>query len=250
MPKERSPNYPYIGLSAALQAVRRLYDKDKRSPVGSETFAKALGHASLSGPAASKAAAVRQFGLMENVSAGKYRVSDDALTLMLKKPGDPEYDQTIRRVALKPPLFAELFSTYPEAHDDTLRFHLIKDRKFSEDGATRALKSFRDTIAIAKLEDESYNPIHDEETPPKPTARDGFTEQFDRFFAPQREKTGGGSPRRDGGSGAVPLTYILPGGVNAQLTFNGADLTGRAIQRLIDYLTMLKDDLPEPKGGE
>jgi hypothetical protein len=247
MTKERSPNYPYIGLSAALEAVRRLYDKDRRSPVSSETFAKALGHASLSGPAASKGAAVRQFGLMESVSTGKYRVSDDALTLMLKKPGEPEYDQTIRRVALKPPLFAELFSAYPEASDDTLRFHLIKDRKFSEDGASRALKSFRDTIAVAKLVPGSYNSSGEDEILGKTPPVDPFSELLDMRFRKSATKIS--TQRQEGQETTkVPLTYILPGGVNAQLTFAGADLTGRAIQRLIDYLGMLKEDLPEGEG--
>lgn len=251
MAKERSPNYPYIGLSAALEAVRRLYGKDRRSPVSSETFAKALGHVSLSGPAASKGAAVRQFGLMESVSTGKYRVSDDALTLMLKKPGDPEYDQTIRRVALKPPLFAELFSAYPEASDDTLRFHLIKDRKFSEDGASRALRSFRDTISVAKLTPESYNTpddgASDVETDDQSLRSDGRNGQVRGSRSSEGERKKGA---------AVAYSWPLGGGNKVDLGFKD-EPTQAQLDVMLAQLQIMRNvaptesskDEPEGDGG-
>jgi hypothetical protein len=52
--KERSPNYPSIGLPSAIDLARKLWNAEKRTAVPPEIAARALGYNSLSG--ASRAA--------------------------------------------------------------------------------------------------------------------------------------------------------------------------------------------------
>ena len=51
MSKHRSPNYPAIGLRDAVEAVRAIYDKEKKTSVSGDVIAGNLGYSSLSGNA-------------------------------------------------------------------------------------------------------------------------------------------------------------------------------------------------------
>jgi hypothetical protein len=245
--KERSPNFPYVGLAAAVQAARKLYEAERRSPVTLEAVARAFGHATMSGPATSKVAAIRQYGLIEQVSPGKYRVSDDALALALRKPGDSEYEEALRKAALTPPLFAELFKAYPEASDETLRWHLVKERSFSPEGAARLIRSFRDTISVAKLTPGSY-------TPPSDEAENGADDEVE---LPRNGTRDGGSgagptlprqPRRieqrdNRGVDSVAYSWPLGSGNSVQLIFSG-EPTQKNIDILLAQLQIVREIAP------
>jgi hypothetical protein len=247
-----------MGLSLAVELLIAFYEKEHKLAVSAEVAARALGHAGvsesgrLSGPALAKLAALRQYGLIENVSKGKVRISDLGLDFTLHTSAEPEFLNAARVAALTPPLFSELYPEYVRASGNAFRAHLIKERRFSEDGAGRVIKAFRDTISFAKLDDGSYTPSHEVEIAAKPPAHAGTLEQFDRILVtgPKWNKLPTKEPlNTEGRSTAMPLTYILPGGVNAQLSFAGGDPTKRAVQRLIDYLKMLKDDLPDAEAA-
>ena len=49
MARTRSPNYPYIGLPAAIERVRKIYDKEHRNRMSRDVVAKHLGFGSLNG---------------------------------------------------------------------------------------------------------------------------------------------------------------------------------------------------------
>ena len=157
MARERSPNYPSIDLGAALESVTTLYTKEGRTETPIDVAASAWGYTSLSGGARSKIAALRQYGLVSQVK-GKLRVSDLALTLILRTDDVPERERALVRAALNPPLFGELQDTKPDASDDALRAHLVMDKKFTEDGANRVIQSYRATLEFGHLVGESYNP--------------------------------------------------------------------------------------------
>jgi hypothetical protein len=169
--RERSPNYPAYGLATAIEFLRIVYTAVRRVAVSQEAISRALGSESLSGPARSKIAALNQYGLLEKVGAGEYRVSDRAMALILRNPGDREFMQAATEAALTPPLFASLINEKAGMDDSLLRFHLQTDRKFSDDGAKRVIKSFRETVAFANLSEGSYNDNDDREVAPeKPLA--------------------------------------------------------------------------------
>jgi hypothetical protein len=233
--KERSPNYPSLSLDAAVQAVRQVYEKERRSVVPVLSVAKALGHDSLSGPALSKVAALRQYGLLEDVGHGKVKVSDNAMPLLLRKPGDPEYEQALREAALRPPLFRELFESYADSSDDTLRYHLITDRRFSEEGTRRVMRAFRHTVAIAKLGDESYNnPSIGSES----AAVDDDKRESRFETTPTARKSQ--APLE---AGKVAYSWPLGDGNTVQLTFN-TEPTQKNIEILLAQLKIVREIAP------
>jgi hypothetical protein len=230
MARERSPNYPAYGLSAALQFVRLVWSVEKRTSVTMDVLATALGSIGVSGAVRSKVAAMRQYGLLVPAGDG-LRVSDRAITLLLQHPGEPEYDEVVKDVALSPPLFGDLWSERPDASEAALNYHLVKNLKFSTDGAKRVIKSYQETLAFAKLGEGSYTEV-DEQRGAEPRAVTG------PGAVATRPVTGEGVAK-------VSFVFALPRGVSAEVIFHGSAPTKRAVEKLRAYLELFADDLPE-----
>ncbi len=215
-----------------------IWTKEKRTPAELDVLASALGSRVVSGPVRSKVAALRQYGLLRQ-DGKAFRVTDRAISLILQRPGQPEYDKAAHEAGLSPPLFKELFEGRPEASDDALDFYLVRDRKFSPDGAKRVVTSYRETMAFAKLDQMSY-PEPDEGFEPD----EGIVEQIEH--REDREP-----PARPGaaGSNRVTFTFSLPSGVRAEVSFSGSrPPTKRDAQKLRQYLELFEDDLDQPEG--
>ena len=239
--RERSPNYPAFGLDAAVEMARKINNRERRAAVPLPIIAKALGHAKVSGPARSKVATLRQYGLIESIG-GEIKISDRAFALVKLKPGDPEYDKAVREAALAPPLFAELKSAHADKSDEALDWHLTNDRKFSADGARRVIEAFKATMTFAKLDDDSYTDgndgAEDEEEPPPAVA--SAVSVFK-----------GGQERGRIVTSATQVeaaNYPLPGGVAAKIVLVGKP-TKRALEKLAaniqDWADFLEDSPDE-----
>jgi hypothetical protein len=233
MARERSPNYPAHGLPSAIQFAKMVWTTEKRTATRLEVIARALGSEGLSGPARSKIATMRQFGLLEPAGEG-LRVSNRALTLILQHPGEADYDKAAVDAFLAPPLFAEFNKDRPEASDEALRVYLVRDRRFSPDGAIRAIKSYRESAAFIKPTEVSYNGA-DERLPEEP-GKPGRAPDIPRPDAQERRH--------------VTFSFSLPSGVKAEVSFSGrTPPTKRDAQKLRQYLELFEDDLEQPEGS-
>jgi hypothetical protein len=233
--RERSPNYPGIGLPSAVDLVKKLFKEHRRSTVLMEEVATAWGHDSLSGPARVRLAALRQYGLIDTQAGNKVRVSDLGLTVCVP-PSQSAYEEALREAALSPQLFLELWSTMRDASDGTIRHHLMRNRRFSLDGATRVIKSYRATIKLVNLPDESYD--NETEVDVGQDAAMQLTERHEQ--APPMPQP------------AEPLgarfRYGLSTGVVAELTFTGSAFTARDLQLLRKYLELQEEGLKDETG--
>lgn len=243
--RERSPNYPGYGLDAAVQMLQALYESEHKVAVSSEVAARALGHAGvsekgrLSGPALAKLAALRQYGLIESLPQGKLKVSNAALDFVLHDPDSPEYSAAAKKAALSPTIFAELYGDYAKASDNALRAHLIKERKFSEEGAGRLIRAFKDTLAFAKLDGTSY---HEHEgggenvnKPPKPPAGGGIT------------GAGAGQREKPAGANAVAYSWPIGGGNKVDVAF-AEEPTQPQLDIMLAQLKIMRDIAPQKKA--
>ena len=70
MDQRRSPRYPAVRLSEAINGVHLLWTNDRRTAMDSAELSKALGYRSQSGPARSLIGAMRQYGLLEKQDRG------------------------------------------------------------------------------------------------------------------------------------------------------------------------------------
>ncbi len=233
MAKMRSPNYPAVGLSKAIEWARKLWNKEKKTPVSAAVAASAIGYKGLSGPSRTALAAMKKFGLVEEDKTGM-RLSNLALRI-IHASGDETRLQSLREAAIKPELFRQLLRTHPQASNDALRSYLITQMDFSETGAKALIDSLRDTIAIAKLDDPEYTiPIGSE---------DGET--MDTGM-----QIGRGEVRTAGTTKALrSFSWPLSAETTAKLEIVGnEELTSEHIDALSQYLEVAKKLLKLPKN--
>lgn len=148
--KERSPNYPSVTLTAAVELAGKFYEKEKRTTVSTEAAVKALGYGAVSGTARTVLASLRQYGLLETGKDG-VRISDLAMEVIHNPIGSAERTKALKEAAMRPPLIVELFASHADASDDSLRAFLITKRKFAPDATGRFIPAFREAIQIARL---------------------------------------------------------------------------------------------------
>jgi hypothetical protein len=157
MAKMRSPNYPSISLRESYQRVKLLWQKERKTAVPAEVAAKAIGYAGLSGPSRTALSALKKFGLVDSDDR-TVRVSELALRI-LHPANETEEAKAFQQAALKPELFAQVYTNMQEASDDALRSYLITKLDFSEAGANQFIKTYRDTMDVAKLGEPDSKPL-------------------------------------------------------------------------------------------
>jgi hypothetical protein len=233
MATERSPNYPAIGLSDAITAIKTLYSKEKRTAVAGIVAVKALGYRSLSGPARVKLAALKKFGLLEGDEKNGLRVSELGMRILFPASGDDE-DSSRREAALKPELFRSLYDSFAEGSDDALRSHLITRLHFAPTGAKQVIAAFRDTISFANLQKGDYN------------ASDMSDKTETRTQTERPAPSGltfglGDAPRPAQSKGVTKVfTWPLSKGVTAEVRFSGGEVQTGHLDLLSKYLELAK----------
>jgi hypothetical protein len=232
--KMRSPNYPALGLSQAVEAARKLWDKEKRTPVAHATAATALGYGSLSGPARIAIAALRQYGLVDKPDPGHVKLSDRALRVL---HGDEEAKKkALVEAASAPKLFRELAATHLDGSDNAIRSYLITKKDFSEEGARKAVKSFRDTVKLASPDASGYTADGNEED-------DDDMEGIETGQKAKNALDGGGKPPESVFSLTVPFSK---GSISVQVRVSGDAMRPSHLARVRKYLELAESDWGTP----
>lgn len=152
----RSPNYPSHGLREAVELIKQVYDKEKRTVLSGHDIAGALGYSGLSGNARSKIASLKKFDLLDGDETKGMRVSELAVRL-LYPAGEAEASEAKRKAALAPDLFKHLYEEKKDGSDESIKNYLVSRMEFTPSGAIQAVESFRETMEFAGLNGTSCN---------------------------------------------------------------------------------------------
>lgn len=146
----RSPAYPSSSLTEVVEDLRSLWRIEGRNETLQQVAVAALGYRGLSGAAKQALATLRQFGLIDRREGGRVRVSDLGTRLMSFTADSPEYARALEEALRQPELFRFLLDSYPERlpSDQTLAAELILTRGFAPDTATKAVRVFRESVAV------------------------------------------------------------------------------------------------------
>ncbi|MET4174772.1 hypothetical protein ABIB99_005878 [Bradyrhizobium sp. LA6.1] len=156
--KERSPSFPFISLSKAVDRARTFYDAHRRNSARLATIAETWGYAPASSGLQQTVAALKSYGLLEDVGRGQDRriqLSDLAHRILHDtRPGAKE--SSIREASLRPRLFAEYAEKWlpnrPSDNHCLSELHL--DRGFTQAAAQMFLRGFDETVTFANLKNE------------------------------------------------------------------------------------------------
>jgi hypothetical protein len=155
---ELGQRFPFIPLPKALDRARELYRVANihEVPIGT-AVTKAWGYAEKSSGGVQTVAALKAFGLIDDLGSGSSRrvkLSDAALRI-LRDPRDisPEREQLVRQAALRPAIHREVVEKYqglPQS-DEAFKAYLMFDRKFRDDAVGEFMREFAATMAFAKI---------------------------------------------------------------------------------------------------
>jgi hypothetical protein len=233
MAGDRSPNYPIISLADAIGRVGLVYEKERQHAADKMVIAKDLGYGSLNGLSRSIISALVKFGLLTEDN-DQYRVSMDALDVLLHSSGSPERVAALQKVAFLPPLFSELRASFGATlpSDENLRAYLVK-RGFNPNTVSNVIRSYRDTVMFTTQEAlaaTELQPAPSNELPPSSTTAaktPGTITMFPSEPAPE----------------ALELAFKLAPNCHAKIVLTG-EVTQEALMKLQAFLELGMDAFP------
>ncbi len=238
MAKTRSPNYPQVSLPKALADAKLIFDSDERTALPIEQMCVALGYKSASGPARTRVAGLRKYGLVESAGNG-LRISDRAIKALTYPAGSKERAQAIVEAGLAPALFRELRKTHGSASDSTLTAHLVAEKCFSQAGAKACVKAFRETFRLEELRDVGYSNSDSNKDV------DGQVNKTESDSVPAFSTP----PVPPSDQVSESATYRLSPDCSVSLAFRGV-VTQQCIQKLEKYLETAKDAYPDQECAD
>jgi hypothetical protein len=155
--RKRSPGYPAINLAQAIKRTDEFYRAANRNAISFTATANAWDYAIKSSGALTAVAALKSFGLLDEVEAGSgrtFKVSSLGLKIVAdKRPNSEERDAAIREAALRPKIHADIWRNYNGSIpiDVELQYRLENDWEFNINAIPAVIKEFKETISFAKL---------------------------------------------------------------------------------------------------
>ena len=153
--KGRSPSYPGVSLEAAIARARQLYAKERLYPTPLMTVMKHWGYTSSTGRSGLAVAALKKFGLLEEVGKGKAEDRRLQLTQLaddiLNNPSSEAKREAIQAAALNPSIHRDMWEEYGRQlpSDANVEFGLRRNRGFTESGAAEFVREYRETMEFA-----------------------------------------------------------------------------------------------------
>jgi hypothetical protein len=239
----RSPNYPAIGLSSAIDRARLIHKTEGKNAVAREALAKVLGYGGLNGGSSVTLSALNKYGLIEAVGDGEARITDLAMRIMYPDNED-EKRAAIEAAAFKPTVFSEIREKWPDRPpgDDSLRSFLVR-KGFSEGALDQVIQFYREIIDMVPASE----PVQD-----SPSANKSGNPVTEQPSIPNRV-----APPANPHVGQTHVLSVLPPGKPFGVSFDGTTLTGsmsirsvRDIDRLIKVLHAQKAAFEAMQDGQ
>ena len=242
----RSPSYPGLNLEEAIQRTKTLYAHEGQNAAHVDVVLSHWGYKPKSGLGLVIFAALKQYGLIKDDGSGKSRqagISSLGLDIVLdQREDETQRLQAIKKAALLPSSFRDVWDNYGAAlpSDQTLRFFLVRDKGYTERGASDLISHFRHTIEFAKLSESDML---------SPSNGDNVGSEIE-------------TPKASGGQTMTPQTATLPQGaqqIGASIPVAPdcsisimavGQVTQGAIDNLVKYLELFKGSFPKATSDD
>jgi hypothetical protein len=242
MAKVRSPNYPVVSLTKAIELAGRIYQKEHTHKAGAEVVAKAMGYSGLNGASMGMLSALKKYGLLEEVGKD-LKISSDALTILVDPKDSAERVAAIRKAAFLPVLFLEFRNQYGDTlpSDENLRSFLLK-REFSPNTVDGPIRSYRETIALVndlpKADNGEDVPTNEEEEMGQQGSVVAPIHGTKALEAPKAAPSAPPTGKQVGS--AIPVTKNCSMSIIAD-----GEVTQEGLDRLVQYIGLIKSSFPE-----
>lgn len=159
MKRVRSPAYPSLPISEAIELVGKIYSSNRTNPIDREAAVKDMGYSGLTGRSGKLLATLLQYGLLEKSGKGGVRVTPRAVDI-LHPESAADRRRALRDAAFEPNLFLSLREKFPDGvpSENNLRSHLMREQ-FSDVAINPAVNAYLETCRFLQQENayESYD---------------------------------------------------------------------------------------------
>lgn len=155
--RQRSPNYPAVGLREAVQRVKMLWDQDGKAGAPEKIAAQHIGFKTAHGQALSVLAALKKFGLVESVK-DRMVPTQRAIEIIALPDDDPRRSIALRDAVLSPTIYRELIEQHINTgfpSDEALHSELVAYKSFNRNSVANFVDDLRDSLNFAGLSDLS-----------------------------------------------------------------------------------------------
>lgn len=153
--RHRSPNYPGIGLRAAISKIEALYREDKLAASPKMAALRHMGFDKAHGEAGRVVSALKGFGLIDEIDE-RIKLTQRAINIVARGDNDPQRTAALRDAALGPEIYRQLLKEYKDTglpSDQTLKSELIASKGFNPNAVDVLVRDFKDTLKFAGLSD-------------------------------------------------------------------------------------------------
>lgn len=153
--KERSPSFPFIPLRKAIERAQAMQAAHRKNPARPAVVGETWGYSPSSSGLVQTAAALKAYGLLEDVGRGgdrRIQLSDLALRI-LNDEREGARASAIKEAAMRPKIIGEYLETWglERPSDSHCVSELTLDRGFTPDAAKAFLRIFDDNISFAGM---------------------------------------------------------------------------------------------------
>jgi hypothetical protein len=159
----RSVSYPFITLEQAVQRAKVLWDNEGKNLGFMSAAVKHWNYGEKSSGGKQTVAALKAFGLIEDVGSGdgrQIRLTPRALDILLE-PDEPKRKKALKDAATSPKIYSELLQRWPAnalPSDLTIEAYLLRERDFNRNTVKGFIKDFRANIAYSGLAESANIP--------------------------------------------------------------------------------------------
>ncbi len=168
---KRATKFPFISLKTAIERARELYNKEGRNEVNANIAVTHWGYGEKSSGGWQTVSALKNYGLIEDSGKSESRViklSKLALLILIdRREESKERTEAIKRAALNPCIFSELWQKWGEnglPSDATMLHYIVFEKEANENTAKELIKNFKETILVADLKESDKILTDTEET--------------------------------------------------------------------------------------
>lgn len=148
MSRTRSPGYPSLPLTQAIELTKQLHAHDRTNPIDREAAAKNIGYSGITGASAKALADLAHYGLVERAGKGSLRVSQLAVDILYPVSA-ADRARALEAAATSPDLFSEIRAQFPDGipSENALRGYLMR-KSFATAAIPYVVKSYTETARL------------------------------------------------------------------------------------------------------
>ncbi len=157
MAQMRSPAYPSLSLSAAVEMIRKVHSKQQTKPEPRKVVMQHMGYSSENGRALKSISALIKYGFLSKDGEAGLRVSKRAMSILYPKDEEDKRD-ALRAAANEPALFEDIFRRWEgkRPSQESLKHHLIH-RGFNMNSVEHVARAFYETFDLVSGGADSYD---------------------------------------------------------------------------------------------